>query len=106
MHDSRTAIDKGASSNELPGPNDNELYALRAAKSRLEAIANHLPAMIGYWNRDLRCEFANDAYLEWFGLSPQKVIGIHMIELMGDELFRLNEPHARMALSRPLQFGD
>ena len=83
----------------MPSPTDNELDALRAAKSRLEAITNHLPAMIGYWDRDLRCEFANHAYLEWFGLSPQKVIGLHMIELMGEDLFRLNEPYARMALS-------
>lgn len=55
--------------------------------------------MIGYWDRDLRCEFANAAYLEWFGLPPEKVIGRKLVELQGEDLFRLNEPHARMALS-------
>ena len=76
----------------------DETPALRAEDAR-SRIVNRLPAMIGYWNRNLRCEFANDAYIEWFGLSPQRVIGIHMRDLLGEHLFRLNEPFARMALS-------
>ncbi len=55
--------------------------------------------MVGYWDRDLRCEFANAAYLEWFGLPPEKVIGRKLVELQGEDLFRLNEPHARLALN-------
>jgi PAS domain S-box-containing protein len=89
-----TAIVPGAS----PDSAVEELRLLRAANSRLEAIANHVPAMIGYWTRELRCEFVNDAYMEWSGLPPRQVIGLLMIELMGGKLFRLNEPHARMAL--------
>jgi len=34
------------------------------------AIADGLPAMIGYWNRELYCEFANERYREWFHLAP------------------------------------
>jgi hypothetical protein len=30
----------------------------RAAENRMRMITNSLPALIGYWNRDLRCEFA------------------------------------------------
>jgi PAS domain S-box-containing protein len=76
----------------------DDMPTLRAEDAR-SRIVNRLPAMIGYWNRELRCEFANDAYIEWFGLSPPRVIGIHMKELLGEHLFRLNEPFARMALS-------
>jgi PAS domain S-box-containing protein len=65
---------------------------------RLDTFANQLPALVGYWNTELRCEFANDAYLEWFGLSPAKIIGKRLVELLGEDLFRLNEPYARLAL--------
>jgi PAS domain S-box-containing protein len=103
MQNARTLIDTATVPGSSPDSVIDELGVLRAVKSRLEAIANHLPAMIGYWNRELRCEFANDAYLEWFGLPPRKVIGMLMVELQGEKLFRLNEPHARMALSGQAQ---
>jgi two-component system, NarL family, sensor histidine kinase UhpB len=80
-----------------------ELAALRTEKSTRDGIANAIPAMIGYWNRDLRCEFANDAYLEWFGLTPDEAIGMPMRELLGEELFRLNEPYVRAALNGSAQ---
>ncbi len=78
---------------------------LRSARSHMHAIVNRLPAMIGYWNRDLFCEFANDSYIEWFGLTPEQVIGMHMPQLLGEAVFRLNEPHVRQALQgQPQRF--
>jgi len=75
-------------------------HAQRRAEHRLRAIANSMPAMIGYWNRELRCEFANEAHREWFGRGPEHILGVHMSELTGEEsFFALNEPHARMALA-------
>ena len=82
----------------LPKKIYDQLSAWPVGRSRLDIFANHLPAMVGYWDRDLRCEFANAAYLEWFGLPPEKVIGRKLVELQGEDLFRLNEPHARLAL--------
>ena len=35
--------------------------SVRRMEQRLRAIANSVPAMIGYWNRNLDCEFANEA---------------------------------------------
>ncbi|MGA2398018.1 MAG: PAS domain-containing protein [Steroidobacteraceae bacterium] len=72
---------------------------LQKAQARLQSILNNVPAMIGYWNRELYCEFANSAYLDWFGLSPERVVGMHMPELLGAKLFELNEPYVRQALS-------
>ena len=71
---------------------------LRIAEQRLRTIANQVPAMIGYWNRGLRCEFANDAYREWFGVAPEQIIGTSMPELLGERLFKLNEPYVKAAL--------
>jgi len=73
--------------------------ALRTTEQRLRTVTKSVPAMIGYWNRELRCEFANDAYFEWFGLPPERVIGMTLRALLGEDLFRLNEPYALAALA-------
>jgi PAS domain S-box-containing protein len=71
---------------------------LRKARADLRAILDNVPGMIGYWNRELRCEFANRAYFDWFDLPPERAVGLHMTELLGERLFNLNEPYARLAL--------
>ena len=40
----------------------------------LYALFDRLPAMIAYWDRDLRNVVANHAYIEWFGFTPEKVV--------------------------------
>lgn len=55
--------------------------------------------MVGYWSNELTCGFANIAYLEWFGKTPeQSVRDTHIRELMGEELFSKNEPFICAAL--------
>ncbi len=66
---------------------------------RLQRIADHIPALIGYWNTELRCEFANEAYRAYSGLSPQQMLGRHFREVLGDRFFTLNSPHAYAALA-------
>jgi PAS domain S-box-containing protein len=84
---------------KTPSSMADELAALRAELIRKDEIINRIPAMIGYWNRELRCEFANEAYVEWFGISPLSAVGMHLSDLLGEKLFRLNEPYARAALA-------
>ncbi len=48
--------------------------------------------MVAYWTDELICEFANASYKDWFGKTPEQMHGIHLRELLGDELFRKNEP--------------
>lgn len=78
-------------------------HALRQSQQRLASIANAVPAMIGYWNRELRCEFANRAYHEWFGRSADQVVGMPMHEFMGSEVFAINEPHIALTLAGQCQ---
>jgi diguanylate cyclase (GGDEF)-like protein/PAS domain S-box-containing protein len=73
--------------------------AVCRAEVRLRTIANSVPAMIGYWDAQLRCEFANRAYHDWFGSDPNKIMGMSMPEFLGPELFAAVEPHVRLALS-------
>jgi len=64
----------------------------------LRTITDAIPSLIGYWDADLRCRFANRAYQQWFGRSPESMLGMTMPEIVGSELFALNEPFVRGAL--------
>jgi len=64
----------------------------------LKSITNAMPGLIAYWDSDLRCRFANKPYLEWFGKTPEAMIGIHIQELLGDQLYATNEPYIQGAL--------
>jgi diguanylate cyclase (GGDEF)-like protein/PAS domain S-box-containing protein len=73
-------------------------HDIREASRRFQAIADHVPALLGYWNKDLKCEFANDVYREWFGIDPRAIIGMSMPDVLGEALFDAAEPHVRVAL--------
>ncbi len=66
---------------------------------QLRALVDSLPAMVAYWDRDLRNVVANDAYLTWFGKSPSEIVGSHVRDLLGADLYRRNEPYMRAALA-------
>ena len=62
--------------------------------------------MVGYWDRDLRNVIANNAYLEYFGKSPQQMRGIHIRELLGPDLYAKNRPYIEGALAGEPQRFD
>jgi diguanylate cyclase (GGDEF)-like protein/PAS domain S-box-containing protein len=65
-------------------------------------VVSGIDAMLGYWDKDLRCRFANSAYQTWFGRSPNDLRGLPMQELLGP-LFELNLPYIRSALQGEVQ---
>ncbi|MCS0609642.1 PAS domain-containing protein [Massilia solisilvae] len=80
--------------------------ALRATSERLarnerfiRTVTDHLPGMVGYWDADLRCRFANRPYLQWLGRSEEQVFGERVQALIAvDQLDQVNEHiHAVLA---------
>lgn len=65
----------------------------------ISSIIDASPSMIGYWGKDLRCLYANNAYQEWFEKKPEEIVGIAFQDLVDEELFALNEPHISRALA-------
>ncbi|MBB6249849.1 CHASE domain-containing protein [Nitrospirillum iridis] len=69
--------------------------ALVASQRFLNTVADNIPGMVAYWDKDLRCRFANRYHLEWFGKRPDEIIGHGMREMMGEELYALEEDGLR-----------
>jgi two-component system sensor histidine kinase/response regulator len=87
--------------------------ALRAASQRLEqsermirTVTDHLPALVGYWDADLRCQFANRPYMEWLGRPASAVIGHHAWELMDEVQMAQVQPHVDGVLRGEAQFFE
>ncbi len=66
-------------------------------------LTKKLPSMIAYWDANLLCHYANDAYRVWFGADPDKLIGTSLRDLLGPDLFARNEPYVLGALRGELQ---
>ncbi len=72
---------------------------LTAQKRFLQTITDAVPSLIGYWDQDLRCQFANAAYMQSFVGQPQTVQGKSMQELLGVQGFDERKHYALQALA-------
>jgi diguanylate cyclase (GGDEF)-like protein/PAS domain S-box-containing protein len=79
--------------------------ALAERERFVATITDGMPGLVGYWDKDLRCRFANVTYQQWFGIAPRDAIGMSMVEMLGERVARLDAPHVAAALGgTPVQF--
>ena len=67
--------------------------ALSKSENFLRIVSDSTPNLIAYWSADLRCQFANKPYLEWFGWTAQELVGMPMSSALGQRQFELNLPY-------------
>lgn len=72
----------------------------------IQKVLNALPAMVGYWDRDLRSRMANQAYADFFGKSLEEIQGIHISEVLGPALYESNLRFMEGALAGEPQLFD
>ncbi len=73
--------------------------AVQQRLAMLENVLHHLPMMVGYWDRHEINQFANLAYLDWFGLPPEQILHRSLQEVLGDALYARNRPHVEAVLA-------
>src|ERR1041385_8026964 len=61
--------------------------ALRESEERLRLIANNVPALISYVDREQRYRYSNRTYDEWFGIRHESMQGRTVAEVFGDEAY-------------------
>lgn len=71
------------------------------SQDQLNLIQNILfrfPAMIGYWDSHLKNKFANKAYARFFGFSPEEMLDKHIVDFLGETLYKQNLTYINKAL--------
>ena len=59
---------------------------------RLRQLIDKLPAMVAYWDGDLRNVVANEAHRQFFGRTPAEIRGMHITELLVGDLGEASLP--------------
>lgn len=72
----------------------------------LGLILNNIPAMIGQWSNDQINIHANKVYSDYFDRTPESIKGLHIRELVGEELYKLNLPYILKVLSGEPQYFE
>ncbi len=73
--------------------------------TELKTVTSAIPALISFFDADLVCRFANDYHTEWFGRSPESMVGLHMRDFLGEEAFATRAPYvARVKAGETVSF--
>jgi len=69
----------------------------------VELVANSITAMLGYWDKNLICRYANNAYCEWFGKTKEEIIDkMNLKDLLG-KMYEKHIPFITGALDGKIQ---
>jgi PAS domain S-box-containing protein len=72
--------------------------ALRRSEERMRLITDTIPAMIGYFDKDLIYRYANRGYSAWFGRRTEDIIDHTVMEGIGETFFNKVREHLLTAL--------
>src|SRR5437588_12961507 len=73
--------------------------ALRESEERLRLIANNVPALISYVDREQRYRYSNRTYTDWFGIPHEGMQGRTVAEVFGDEAYSRMRPEIERCLA-------
>ena len=66
--------------------------ALRESEERLRLVANNVPALISYLDREQRYRFSNRTYDAWLGIAQEGMEGRTVAEVFGEEAYQRMRP--------------
>lgn len=65
----------------------------------IRMVTDNLPDLVSYWDTEMRCEYANEAYGQWFEKSKEEVVGMAVRDLLSDEWSSTVEQRINAALA-------
>jgi PAS domain S-box-containing protein len=68
------------------------------------AVADMLPVMVAFVDRDLRYQFMNKPMADWFERPRQEILGRTVREMLGEEAFAHREPLLAAAMAGERKF--
>ena len=73
--------------------------ALRESEERMRLVANNVPALISYVDREQRYRFSNRTYDDWFGIAHERMEGRTVEEVFGEEAYARMRPDIERCLA-------
>ena len=73
--------------------------ALRESEERLRLVANNVPALIAYLDREARFRFSNRTSDDWFGIPQERMLGRGIAEVFGEQSHARMRPHFERVLA-------
>jgi len=70
-----------------------------APTAYLNAVTDGLSSLVSYLTPDLHFRYANQQYVDWFGLDPRGFVGKHAREVLGFAAFEVVRPLLERALA-------
>jgi PAS domain S-box-containing protein len=77
-----------------------------ASEAELRSIADALPVLVSVIDRDMVFRFANRTYVDWFGMTPEEIVGRPVREVIGEENFAPRVPLIHRALAGETIISD
>ena len=78
---------------------DEQAEAIRQRDRDLRNILDNVPALVASWDAQRRIRFGNRAYLEWFGIRPDQVPGLHIEQVLDAQQYEASRPHVDAVLA-------
>jgi diguanylate cyclase (GGDEF)-like protein/PAS domain S-box-containing protein len=79
--------------------------ALRKSEERMRLVADNVPALISFVDRDQRYRYANRVYGDWFGIAHEEMLGRTVAEVFGEQAYeRMRDNIACVLRGEEVQF--
>ncbi len=73
--------------------------AIHEREQQLRLLTNALPVLITYVDQQRRYRFVNQTYTDWFGLTPENIVGQSVEDVLGPEAYQVIRPDIDLVLS-------
>ncbi len=85
---------------------DEQAEAIRQRDRDLRSILDNVPALVASWDAQRCIRFGNRAYLEWFGIRPDQVPGLHIEQVLTPAQYAASREHVDAVLAgEPQRFS-